>query len=81
MAVTILIAVADSLDKSTPCESLRGYNPGGATPADRYPPDTWAGLCQEVKNGEKQKRMQLVGTLLLIAYPAAGIVWLIRRHV
>lgn len=74
----ILIAVGDALDRSIPCESMAGYNPGGATPTERYPADTWAGLCEEAKSSENKKRVQLTAFMMLVAWPAAAIVAWIR---
>lgn len=33
------------------CEALDGYDPSGATTAERYPPGTWAGLCEKNESG------------------------------
>lgn len=33
------------------CEVLDGYDPSGTTAAERYPPGTWAGLCEKNESG------------------------------
>lgn len=76
----LLVVVGDALDKSIPCESMAGYNPGGATLAERYPAGTWAGMCEEVKNNENKKRVQLTAFMMLVAWPAAAIVAWIRQR-
>ena len=42
------------------CEALDGYNPSGATTAERYPPGTWAGLCEKTESSA----VTLYGVLL-----------------
>ena len=42
------------------CEAVDGYNPSGATTAERYPPGTWAGLCEKNESGA----VTLYGVLL-----------------
>ena len=33
------------------CEALDGYDPSGTTTAEKYPPGTWAGLCEKNESG------------------------------
>lgn len=33
------------------CEALDGYDPSGTTTAERYPPGTWAGMCEKNESG------------------------------
>ena len=40
-------SVIDGVYDNYTCEVLDGYNPSGATTAERYPPGTWAGLCEK----------------------------------
>lgn len=44
-------SVIDGVYDNYTCEALNGYNPSGATTAERYPPDTWAGLCEKNESG------------------------------
>ena len=44
------------------CEEVDGYNPSGATTAERYPPGTWAGLCEKTESSA----VTLYGVLLEI---------------
>lgn len=43
--------VIDGVYDNYTCEALDGYNPSGTTSAERYPPDTWAGLCEKNESG------------------------------
>ena len=43
--------VIDGVYDNYTCEALDGYNPSGTTTAERYPPDTWAGLCEKNESG------------------------------
>ena len=51
------------------CENLDGYNPSGKTAAEKYPPDTWAGLCEKNKSGA----VMLRGLLVVIGALVIGI--------
>ena len=44
-------SVIDGVYDNYTCEALNGYNPAGTTAAERYPPDTWAGLCEKNESG------------------------------
>ena len=44
-------SVIDGVYDNYTCEVLDGYNPSGATTAEKYPPDTWAGLCEKNESG------------------------------
>ena len=43
--------VIDGVYDNYTCEALDDYNPSGTTSAERYPPDTWAGLCEKNESG------------------------------
>ena len=43
--------VIDGVYDNYTCEALDGYDPSGATTAERYPPGTWAGLCEKNESG------------------------------
>ena len=69
--------IAEVYDNYT-CESLDGYNPSGATTAERYPPGTWAGLCERNESGA----VALYGVLLgLGAAVLVGICAAIARAI
>ena len=52
------------------CEAVDGYNPSGATTAERYPPGTWAGLCEKNESGA----VTLYGVLLGLG---AVVLWVV----
>jgi len=56
------------------CENLDGYEPFGATDAERYPPDTLAGIC--LKSMHDTSRVQVIILLLTFSawwYPLTGL--------
>ena len=44
-------SVIDGVYDNYTCEVLDGYEPSGTTTAERYPPGTWAGLCEKNESG------------------------------
>ena len=43
------------------CEALDGYDPSGTTTAERYPPGTWAGMCEKNESGAVALHALLLG--------------------
>ena len=74
------LPLLDAVDNSYACESLSGYDPSGATAAERYPDGTWAGLCEDVKNHEKQKRLNLVIIVTIAVVLTAAFILVIREY-
>ena len=63
------------------CENLDGHEPFGATDAERYPPDTLAGIC--LKSMHDISKVQLIILCLALCawwYPLAGLPYGRGRH-
>ena len=70
---TTMLEVQDSYT----CEELDGYDPSGKTTADRYPPDTWAGLCEKTKYNATVLQAVLIGGFTIV--PGYAIVAILRH--
>lgn len=70
------LAVAE-VQESYTCEELDGYDPLGMTAADRYPSDTWAGLCERTKHNATVLQVVLAG--IFTAAPGVAIVAILRQ--
>lgn len=80
VAVAALImggsAVAE-VQGSYTCEELDGYDPHGMTTADKYPPGTWAGVCEKTKHNATVLQVVLAG--IFTAAPGVAIVAILRQ--
>ena len=69
-------SVIDGVYDNYTCEAADGYDPSGATTAEKYPPGTWAGLCEKNESGA----VTLYGVLAGLGMVAlAGALDAIRR--
>ena len=80
--VVSAVAVAASgmtvleVQDSYTCEELDGYDPSGSTSADKYPPDTWAGVCERTKYNATVLQVVLIGGFTIV--PGYAIVSILR---
>lgn len=77
VALTVGGSTVAEIQGSYTCEELTGYDPYGSTAADRYPPGTWAGICENAKYNATVLQVVLVG--VFTAVPAYAIVAILQR--
>lgn len=73
LIVNVGILLIGAVENSYDCETLPGYDSSGTTPAEMYPPNTWAGVCEEIKNDEKQKRLNIAVMVSI----AVTVIWIL----
>ena len=74
VGITIIGGVSTGFD----CKNLQGYDSTGATDAEKYPSDTWAGSCKSLQTQSQSSYQLLVIVLIVIA--AGAILTVVVRH-
>ena len=76
VVLSVGVSILGSTNTGFNCVNLQGGNLTGTTDAEKYPPNTWAGQCNNIQKQQQSSYAILVIVLVVIA--AASILAVIR---